>query len=198
MKRPPTPLPESCSASDLKDLLGLTSEERIRQLARDGIVIRNAQHGRFLLKESVRGYLAYKATARKNQWDGNGSESGDDYEAHRARLTRAKADMAEMQAAILKGTVHEAKAVEAVWTDHLMSCRAKLLGMPRRLAARLHGEINPNGIERVLESAIHEALRELAEYDPEPVMQKYLSTAQTAAALADDLDDDETAPASAK
>lgn len=189
MKRPALPLPESCTASDLQDLLGLTSAERIRQLAREGIIIRNSQHGRFLLKESVRGYLAYKATARKNQWDSDGSEAGDDYEAHRARLTKAKADIAEMQAAILKGTVHEAKAVEAVWTDHLVNCRAKLLGMPRRLAARLHSESNPNGIERVLESAIYEALNELAEYDPEIVMQKYLSTAQTTAALADDDDD---------
>lgn len=155
----------------LARLFSLTAV-RVQQLAKDGIVIK-AERGRYDLWGSIRGYIKFLQERRVNQWDGG--EKGDDWQKERARLTRAKADMAEMQAAILKGTVHEASAVEAVWTDHLMACRAKLLAMPKKLAPRVQGTDKITAIEAEIDAAVTEALNELAAYDPHLVTDRYVS-----------------------
>jgi len=155
----------------LAKLFSLTAV-RVQQLAADGVVAKSAR-GRYDLWASIRGYIKFLQERRVNQWD-SGEEKGD-WQAERTRLTRAKADMAEMQSAILKGTVHEAKAVEAVWTDHLLACRAKLLAMPKKLAPRVHGVENLAAIEAELEATVTEALNELASYDPALVTDRYVS-----------------------
>jgi phage terminase Nu1 subunit (DNA packaging protein) len=155
----------------LSRLFNLTAV-RVQQLAKDGIVTK-AERGRYDLWPSIRGYIKFLQERKVNQWD-NGDEAGD-WQKERARLTRAKADMAEMQAAILKGTVHEAKAVEAVWIDHLLACRAKLLSMPKKLAPRIHGIEKLAAIETEIDAAITEALNELASYDPALVTDRYVS-----------------------
>jgi phage terminase Nu1 subunit (DNA packaging protein) len=161
-------IPENVTAKQLGEILGI-GDERVRQLAKEGVIEKHG-HASFPLASSVQAFIAYREKAKKNQHDG-----GVDYEAHRARLTRAKADMAEMQAAILKGTVHEAKAVESVWTDHLLACRAKLLSMPKKLAPRIHGVEKLTSIESEIDAAITEALNELATYDPALVTDRYVS-----------------------
>ena len=160
------------TAEQLADLFDLT-KVRIHQLVTEGIVVK-VERGVFDLVESVRGYVRFLKQRKANQWDGNGDDAGD-WQKHRARLTAAKADMAEMQAAILKGTVHEARAVESVWTDHLLACRAKLLGMPKKLAPRVHGVAKLTAIETEIEAAVTEALNELAAYDPALVTDRYVS-----------------------
>jgi phage terminase Nu1 subunit (DNA packaging protein) len=163
----------SVDVGTLAKLFNLTAV-RIQQLAKDGVVTKT-ERGRYDLWASIRAYIKYLQERKVNQWDGAGDDSGD-WQKHRARLTAAKADMAEMQAAILKGTVHEARAVEAVWTDHLMACRAKLLAMPKKLAPRVHGTEKLTAIEAEIEAAIVEALNELAAYDPNIVTDRYVST----------------------
>lgn len=155
----------------LSRLFNLTAV-RVQQLAKDGIVTK-AERGRYDLWPSIRGYIKFLQERKVNQWD-SGDDAGD-WQKERARLTRAKADMAEMQAAILKGTVHEAKAVESVWTDHLLACRAKLLSMPKKLAPRVHGIEKLTSIETEIDAAITEALNELAAYDPALVTDRYVS-----------------------
>lgn len=160
------------TAEQLAELFDLT-KVRVHQLVTEGVVVK-VERGVFDLIESVRGYVRFLKQRRVNQYDG-GADDGGDWSKHRARLTAAKADMAEMQAAILKGTVHEAKAVEAVWTDHLLACRAKLLGLPKKLAPRIHGVEKLTAIETELEAAVTEALNELASYDPALVTDRYVS-----------------------
>jgi len=142
-----------------------------QKLAKDGIIVK-AERGKYELWPSIKGYIKHLQERRVNQWD-NGDEKGD-WNAERTRLTKAKADIAEMQAAILKGTVHEAKAVELVWTDHLLACRAKLLAMPKKLAPRLQEQEKLPTIEIEIETAITEALNELASYDPALVTDRYV------------------------
>ena len=62
-----------------------------------------------------------------NQWD-DGSAG---YSEARARLTKAKADIAELDAELKKGTAHDAEAVAAVWADMIGNARAKLLSLPK-------------------------------------------------------------------
>jgi phage terminase Nu1 subunit (DNA packaging protein) len=55
----------------------------------------------------------------------------------RARLARAQADKAEMQAAQLRGELVEADAVERQWQDVLRQVRAGVLAVPSRLRQSL-------------------------------------------------------------
>lgn len=162
-----------CSIRDLADLFDYTTQ-RVDQLVDDGIVVKRAR-GKYAIWESIRGLILHRDTKKKNQWDGGGEDAGD-YEAHRARLTKAKADVAEIGAAIAKGQAHDAGAVETVWTEMLMNCRSKLLALPTRLAPRLRKETDLAVVKDILEAAVTEALSELASYDPARVTNEYLST----------------------
>lgn len=161
----------TCSIKELAELFGYTTQ-RVDQLVDEGLVVKRSR-GKYAVWESIKGMILHRDTKKKNQWDG---EEGGDYEVHRARLTSAKADIAEMQRDTLKGTVHEAGAVEAVWTDMLMNCRSKLLAIPTRLAPRIRKESDLATVQEILETAITEALNELASYDPDRVTGQYIST----------------------
>ncbi len=195
MKRPknPTETTNSLSIEAASKLIG--HDRRVVTKAIEGAVEiePTGYHGgnaRYSLRDVVAALIDYKVNAVRNH---GGDAEPDELDRQRTRLTRAKADMAEMQSALFKGRSLDAGAVEAVWIDHLLACRQKLLALPRRLAARLHGEGTPAAIERVLEVTIHEALSELAEYDPQPIVERYLSQAQVAA-----ITDDDDAPAASK
>jgi phage terminase Nu1 subunit (DNA packaging protein) len=149
----------------LAKLFNLTAV-RVQQLATDGIVIKHAR-GRYDLWPSIRNYIKYLQERKVNQWSGSGEGAGD-YEGHRARLTKAKADMAEMDAELKKGTVHAAEAVAAVWADMISNARAKLLALPTKLAGALDG-LTITERQEVLKLAMNEALQELASYRPEVV-----------------------------
>ena len=166
------PKPETVTAKRLAVILGI-ADRTVRERAEHGEIIK-ASDGNYLLWESILGYINYIRTRKTNQHD-SGDDAGD-YEVNRARLTGAKADIAEMQAETMKGTVHEAGAVEAVWTDMLMNCRSKLLAMPTRLAHRLRQESDLALVQDILESAISEALHELSNYDPDRITGQYIQT----------------------
>lgn len=156
----------------LARLFNLTAV-RVQQLAKDGVVIKG-ERGRYDLWGSIRGYIKFLQERRVNQWD-DGGEDGD-YAAHRARLTKAKADMAEMEAALRKGEAHDAEAVAKVWGDMLMNAKAKLLSMPTSLAGIIHGEESTEVIRNTIEGAVMQALNELAEYDPALVTNEYVQS----------------------
>lgn len=178
---------ETCTAAELAELFGY-DVRRIQQLSDEGIVVKRSR-GKYSLWESLKGLIRHRDTKKKNQWDGNGeTEDGQNYEAHRARLTAAKADVAEIAASIAKGQAHDAGAVEAVWTDMLMNCRSKLLALPTRLAPKLRKETQLNSVREILETAIHEALAELASYDPARITNEYLQTHRLDVATSPEVD----------
>jgi phage terminase Nu1 subunit (DNA packaging protein) len=162
----------SVEVGTLAKLFNLTAV-RVQQLVSDGVVIRVAR-GKYDLWQSIRNYIKYLQERKVNQWTGTEGEP-DGYTQHRARLTKAKADKAEVEAALIKGTAHEAQAVSAVWSDMVANARAKLLALPTKLAAQLEGMTIA---ER--QSAIHtvvlQALTELSEYSPEAITGEYIRT----------------------
>ena len=164
--------PETCTAARLSEVLGI-AERTIRDREKAGD-IQKIGTDQYLFVESVHGYIEFLKNRRTNQHDGGGGEGADDYEVQRARLTRAKADIAEIQAETMKGNFHEAASVELVWTDMLMNCRSKLLAMPSRLSPKLRKESNVIKIRSILETTVHEALNELAAYDPDIILSKYI------------------------
>lgn len=164
---------QSVTAEQLAELFDL-SKVRIHQLLTEGIV-KKFERGRFDLLESVRGYVGFLKRRKTNQYDSD-EDDGNNYGKHRSRLTKSKADIAEMQAEAMKGTFHEAAAVEAVWTDMLMNCRSKLMAMPTRLAPKLRQESELAVVQDILEIALTEALNELAAYDPDRITSQYIQS----------------------
>lgn len=153
---------------EIAELTGYTTQ-RIDQLSAEGVTVKLG-HGKYDAFGTLQNLFSHVRTKRMNQHDSAdpSSPEGQSYEAHRARLTKAKADIAEIDAELKKGTVHDAGAVAAVWADMIGNARAKLLGLPVKLAGSLDG-LTIAERQEVLKEAIIEALQELAQYRPEVV-----------------------------
>jgi phage terminase Nu1 subunit (DNA packaging protein) len=163
----------SVEVGTLAKLFNLTAV-RIQQLSADGVVIRVAR-GKYDLWQSIRNYIKYLQERKVNQWSGSkDAENPGDYESHRSRLTKAKADIAELDAELKKGTAHDAEAVAAVWADMIGNARAKLLSLPTTLASQLEG-MSIQERKDAIQNGVNEALRELADYSPEIVTNQYVS-----------------------
>ena len=85
-------------------------------------------------------------------------------EAEQTRLTKAKADLAELELAEQRGEVHRAAAVMRVWADNVMNAKTRMLSIPTKIAPELVGK-EIQEIQSKLKAEISEALKELAEYD---------------------------------
>jgi phage terminase Nu1 subunit (DNA packaging protein) len=132
------------------------SERRVQQLSREG-VIPKAERGQYDLVAAVRGYVAYLRDLAVRAQSG-----APDFGAERARLIKAKADLAEMEAEGRRGELLPAEAVEAAWTAVLARLRARLLVLPDRLAPLCHEETTIAGVRDQIRRAVREALDELA------------------------------------
>jgi phage terminase Nu1 subunit (DNA packaging protein) len=164
----------SVEIGTLAKLFNLTSV-RVHQLTADGVVIRVAR-GKYDLWQSIRNYIKFLQERKVNQWTGTGeSDKPGDYEAHRARLTKAKADIAELDAELKKGTAHDAEAVAAVWSDMIGNARAKLLSLPTTLASQLEG-MTIQERKEAIQHGVSDALKELADYSPDIVTQQYVTS----------------------
>lgn len=137
-------------------LLDLT-ERRVQQLSREG-VIPKAERGRYELVGAVRGYVRYLRELALKADLGTA-----DYGAERARLVKARADLAEMEAAQRRGELVPAEEVQEAWRDIVARLRARILVIPDKIAPQLHETDTIAAAGEVVRRAIHEALSELAE-----------------------------------
>lgn len=141
-------------------LLDLT-ERRVQQLARDGVIPASTRsgpdRGRYDLVGTVRGYVRYLREQATRSQTGTA-----DFGVERARLIKAKADLAEMDAQIRRGDLLPAGDVEEAWIAVLARLRARLLVLPDRLAPLVHEETTIAGTRAQIRDAIAEALAELA------------------------------------
>lgn len=80
----------------------------------------------------------------------------------RARLARSQRRRIDLEVAQLEGRLIPAKEVEATWSDLVVNFRARLLGIPTRLAPQLVTMDDRRQIEEVLRTVIYESLKELA------------------------------------
>ena len=155
------------------------SKSRISQLKDLGIIT-TAGKNSYPLKPNVMTYIRYlqKGNSGSTQVTDGDEVTGDDYHRHRARLYKARADAAELEAAQLRGDLHASSAVEDVWIDMIASARAKLLSTPTRIAASIQGVTDIGEIKHKVEEAIFEALNELTTYDPSRVTLQPVSQDQ--------------------
>jgi hypothetical protein len=85
-------------------------------------------------------------------------------EAEQTRLTKAKADLAELELAEQRGEVHKASAVMRVWADNVMNAKTRLQAIPTKIAPELVGK-GLQEIQNILKGEVNESLHELADYD---------------------------------
>lgn len=106
---------------------------------------------------------ARKAQAEKAV--GQEKEERLSWEAARARKDEAQAKLAEQMYLVRDGKLLPAEDIERIWAQHVAAVRTKLLAFPVTLADRIHRAARLDGVssvERLLEDAVRDVLRELA------------------------------------
>lgn len=144
------------SAEVLAKLLDIT-ERRVRQLSAEGIIPKVAR-GRYEMVGAVRGYIRYLRDLNLQ-----GDVGPADYATQRARLVKARADLAEMEASEMRGDLLSAPDVTAAWTEIVALMRARLLVLPDKLAPVVHETTSINQAKDVIKKAVFEVLTEISE-----------------------------------
>jgi phage terminase Nu1 subunit (DNA packaging protein) len=150
---------------------------RVQQLSAEGVIPR-AERGRYHLIPAVHGYIDYLQARR--------IDGGDDFATQRVRLTRARADMAEMERKQLAEELIPADDVESAWSVVVSAMRARLVAVPSKAAPTLVGKTAIE-VQNSLREHINEALEELARVNIEVVAPLRASDSE-ATGFADDKD----------
>jgi hypothetical protein len=94
----------------------------------------------------------------------------------RTRLTKYQADIAQLQFQKSKGELISTNRAGQVWGEIVSSVRARLLGLPTKLAPVIAIGSSIPEIKECLETAIHEVLNELTEPNLETLARDESST----------------------
>ena len=152
-------------AMDLAKMLGV-SDRHIRDLANENVVKKTAQ-GKYLLLESVRGYIEYL----KSRNDADISLKDEKIKEETKRIIK-DTEIKELKIKELKNQLHSADVIEKVMTDSLINMKGKLLSLSNKLAPQIIALDNLGEIQDVIQDGIFEALEELSEYNPEMFRSK--------------------------
>ena len=85
-----------------------------------------------------------------------------DLQQERAKLTKKQTEKTEIQIEELKSVVVDADDVKEEWSKHIMSCRAKLLALPTKMASEVLTIDSLQEAQDVIKRHVTEALEELA------------------------------------
>lgn len=135
------------------------SVKRISELIRDGIL--PSKMGRSPLNLDVC-RVAYISYLRKLGGYHKRSGTGDIAE-EKTKLTAAQARKAELEVEQLEKSLIPAQLVEETWIDYVSNVRAKLLGLPSRVAHQVITIDKYAEAELVIKEQVHEALNELTQ-----------------------------------
>lgn len=140
------------------------SDRMVREWTERGIIERAAP-GQYDLKESIGRHALYFRELSAGRLS---DDETLDLAAERARLAKAQADAQEMKNGLSAGRLLPAEEVAAGVEGMIGRCRAKLLGMPARLAPEVIGLDSLSQIVGVIEDGVHEALTELSQTRIQP------------------------------
>lgn len=135
-------------------LLDLTPQ-RVNQLAKEG-VIPKVERGRYELVPVVRAYIQYLRMGNLKR-----DLPENDYTTHRMRLTRARADIMEMEKSQMEERLIPADDIEAAWMEAATNMRAKMLALPSKAAPDIFAAETLAEVKSLLKENVYEALNEL-------------------------------------
>lgn len=144
------------STSVLAEYLGLTPRA-MQLLAQEG-VFPKLDHGKFELKTCVLAYIKHIKTRHEKMKLVNDASLTD----QRARLTKAKADEAELKLKERAGELIPVENIEEAWEKIGSVMRMRLLSIPSKLAPRLVTAKDAPTIQRIIDREITDALNELS------------------------------------
>lgn len=133
------------------------SQQRVSQLAKDGIIITD-ETGAVKVFPSIRNFYEHRY--------GDDDAEDVDFGQERARHEKAKREIAEIKLEKLQHSIYSARTVETVMVTMLSNLRTQLLGMPAKLAPQLEG-LSKADINKVMTVEMEAALNELSEYTPD-------------------------------
>ena len=135
------------------------SVKRISELIKDGIL--PSKMGRSPLNIDVC-RMAYISYLRKLGGYNKRSGSGDITE-EKTKLTAAQARKAELEVEEMESNLIPAQLVEDTWIGYIANVRAKLLGLPSRIAHQVITVDKYPEAELIIKEQVHDALNELSE-----------------------------------
>lgn len=137
----------------------MLSDRRVQQLTKEG-VIPKAERGRYELAPAVQGYVRF-LQERSLRSD----SSPIDYHMEKARLTKAQADSAEIEAAKARQDVASVKQIEKNLAGLFAEVRTNIRNIPDRVVSSLIGMTDEREFKNILAREIDLALDALAESD---------------------------------
>lgn len=168
-------IPEIVRLADLANFLSL-SERRIQQMTEDGLIIR-VRRGEYEFIPSIKNYIESINNVFEEFEDENGVKKSINlkelYVKKNIEYKTKQIEEKEIKLRKMRGELYEATDVEKVWSKLIEIFKAKLLGLPSKVAVKLEGETS-NVIEEELENEVLEALEELMNVDPEEFKSKDL------------------------
>lgn len=130
------------------------SERRVQQLAKEGVIPR-AERGRYELVPAVQGYIRY-LKARTLSYDAADLETD-----HKARLTKAQADKAELELGQLRAELMTVEQYDEAVTDAYQRVAQRLKTIAPRLSPSIIGLKTLPEARKVLNAEIRELMEEL-------------------------------------
>lgn len=141
--------------AELCALLGVT-RNTVKEYVKAGL-FQPLRHGAYDAAVAVPAVCAH---LRKTS---SGVPTSAETDADRARIIKAKAEMAEMELARQKGELWRKDHVVHVFGEQMTTTRARLLAIPTRAAPQLVGCTTVAEIAAKLRDEVHEALTALSE-----------------------------------
>ena len=132
----------------------ILTERQVQSLAKQS-VLPKAERGRYALVPVVQSYIRY---LRERAMGGAVGGSEDD----RGRLTKAKADIAEMEAERLRESLIPEDQIRPVVTAFVARFKQKTLAVAPKAAPMVAVETEPDACHDIIETFLLEALAELA------------------------------------
>lgn len=149
------------SSPELAEMFGV-SDRYIRMLAQDGIVKKSGNRGKYLLIESVKGFVEFIREQSSADVDLKDTKLKKETEKIEKDIELKAIKISE-----LKNELHSADIVRKVMTVMLTNLKGKLLAVPNKIAPLVVGCDNLGDIQGIVLSSIEDVLLELSEYSPE-------------------------------
>jgi phage terminase Nu1 subunit (DNA packaging protein) len=142
------------------------SPQSVTDLVRKGVFLINKGRSPVNIDACRVAYINFlRQAARYTKKDGIG-----DINEEKTKLTAAQARKAELEVEELEAKLIPAELVEDTWNDYVSNARAKLLGLPSRIAHHVITIDKYAEAEQIIKEQVYEALEELAQ---DGIPQKY-------------------------
>lgn len=146
--------PTSYGANTIAKLLKITPR-RLHQLVQEGVIPKR-ERGRYELVPVVHAYIEY---LRDRAINADASNMDD---AHKIRLVRARADIAEMEADRLREELIPQTEIEQTWGGLVTTVRRRLLTISTRAAPLCASENETPKCKEIIDAQIRDALEEIS------------------------------------